>query len=97
MPDTAKPCRLPRREVLFGYLSIAFVAEVLIMKWLLIVLSFVLRCTLTFGQGTNSSQTATTGCVNSPDDRQCWGDFDINTNYYDVTPDTGNTVVVILF
>jgi len=33
-------------------------------------------------------------CVNSPQNRQCWGDFDINTDYYANTPDTGRTVEV---
>lgn len=28
-------------------------------------------------------------CVNSAEDRSCWGDYDISTNYYDVVPDTG--------
>lgn len=30
-------------------------------------------------------------CVNSADDRSCWGDYDLSTNYYDVdaVPDTG--------
>ncbi|ORY63850.1 putative extracellular dihydrogeodin oxidase/laccase [Pseudomassariella vexata] len=28
-------------------------------------------------------------CVNSPEDRSCWGDYDIDTNYYDESPDTG--------
>lgn len=30
-------------------------------------------------------------CVNSAEDRSCWGDFDITTNYYDEVPDTGVT------
>jgi hypothetical protein len=38
-------------------------------------------------------------CVNSPTDRQCWdgpwGNFDINTDYYQKTPDTGKIVEVI--
>jgi len=33
-------------------------------------------------------------CVNSPSNRQCWGDFDINTDYYANTPNTGRTVEV---
>ena len=28
-------------------------------------------------------------CVNSAEDRSCWGDYDISTNYYDTVPDTG--------
>lgn len=31
------------------------------------------------------------GCVNSAEDRSCWGDYDISTNYYDEVPDTGVT------
>jgi hypothetical protein len=30
-------------------------------------------------------------CTNSADDRSCWGDYDISTNYYDEVPDTGVT------
>lgn len=30
-------------------------------------------------------------CTNSADDRACWGDYDISTNYYDTGPDTGVT------
>ena len=33
-------------------------------------------------------------CTNSPSDRSCWGDYDINTNYLEDGPDTGNTVEV---
>jgi hypothetical protein len=33
-------------------------------------------------------------CNNRPQNRQRWGDFDINTNYYEVTPDTARTVEV---
>ncbi|KAH8682591.1 laccase 3 [Xylariales sp. PMI_506] len=29
------------------------------------------------------------GRINSPDDRSCWGDYDISTNYYEEVPDTG--------
>jgi len=38
-----------------------------------------------------SSSPSFTPCVNSPTNRQCWGDYDINTNYYQVIPDTGVT------
>jgi hypothetical protein len=38
--------------------------------------------------------SATELCVNSPENRQCWGEFDIDTDYYEVTPDTGRTVEV---
>lgn len=30
-------------------------------------------------------------CTNSAEDRTCWGDYDITTNYYDEAPDTGVT------
>lgn len=30
-------------------------------------------------------------CTNSETDRSCWGDYDISTNYYDESPDTGVT------
>ncbi|KAL2140785.1 hypothetical protein VTI28DRAFT_3260 [Corynascus sepedonium] len=28
-------------------------------------------------------------CENTPTSRQCWGEYNTDTNYYDVTPDTG--------
>lgn len=30
-------------------------------------------------------------CENTPTSRNCWGNYSIDTNYYDVTPDTGVT------
>ncbi|KAK0702553.1 multicopper oxidase-domain-containing protein [Apiosordaria backusii] len=30
-------------------------------------------------------------CENTPTSRRCWGEFDIDTNYYTTWPDTGNT------
>ncbi|KAK7714693.1 hypothetical protein SLS63_011667 [Diaporthe eres] len=39
----------------------------------------------------SSSPSLSKRCVNSPDARNCWGDFDISTNYYDEVPDTGVT------
>ncbi|OBT62136.1 hypothetical protein VE03_08311 [Pseudogymnoascus sp. 23342-1-I1] len=35
-------------------------------------------------------------CTNSADDRSCWGNYDLSTNYYDEVPDTGVTVEVYL-
>lgn len=32
-----------------------------------------------------------TTCENSPTSRSCWGQYNIDTNYYDVVPDTGVT------
>lgn len=32
-----------------------------------------------------------TTCENSPTSRSCWGDYSIDTNYYEETPDTGVT------
>lgn len=37
------------------------------------------------------SHNPTKRCVHSAEDRSCWGDYDISTNYYDVVPDTGVT------
>ncbi|KAJ6089707.1 hypothetical protein N7467_004923 [Penicillium canescens] len=34
----------------------------------------------------------TKGCENGPTSRQCWGEYDINTNYYDTIPYTNRTV-----
>src|SRR5271156_4017394 len=39
----------------------------------------------------SSPQSSSTPCVNSPTDRQCWGQYNINTDYYATTPDTGKT------
>lgn len=30
-------------------------------------------------------------CTNGPQDRSCWGDYDISTNYYNEYPTTGVT------
>lgn len=30
-------------------------------------------------------------CENTATSRSCWGEYDIDTDYYDVTPDTGVT------
>lgn len=30
-------------------------------------------------------------CVHSAEARNCWGDYDLSTNYYEVVPDTGVT------
>jgi hypothetical protein len=38
-----------------------------------------------------SAKTLSKRCTNSADDRSCWGDYDISTNYYDTVPDTGVT------
>jgi hypothetical protein len=43
---------------------------------------------------TSSTPTATSSCVNAATNRDCWGDYNIDTNYYTTTPDTGVTVSV---
>ncbi|KAK4124430.1 multicopper oxidase [Parathielavia appendiculata] len=35
--------------------------------------------------------SAKSPCENTPTSRHCWGNFSTDTNYYDVTPDTGVT------
>lgn len=35
-------------------------------------------------------------CTNSAADRGCWGEYDITTNYYDISPDTGVTKEVCI-
>lgn len=37
------------------------------------------------------AKTLSKRCTNSAEDRSCWGDYDISTNYYDNVPDTGVT------
>ena len=39
-----------------------------------------------------SARPSSTGyCVNSPSNRQCWGQYNIDTDYNQITPDTGVT------
>ncbi|KUJ11561.1 laccase 2 [Mollisia scopiformis] len=44
-----------------------------------------------FCSGTSTEKGLTPGCQHGPQSRQCWGRYDINTNWYDVTPYTGVT------
>lgn len=53
-------------------------------------------CSLLLASGVAAAPKASTPslskrCTNSADDRTCWGDYDISTNYYDEVPDTGVT------
>jgi hypothetical protein len=41
-----------------------------------------------------STQSLSKRCTNSAEDRSCWGNYDLSTNYYDEVPDTGDTVEV---
>lgn len=41
-----------------------------------------------------SNKTCNPKCVNSPSNRQCWDKYDIHTDYYKNTPDTGRVVEV---
>lgn len=36
-------------------------------------------------------QNTTASCANSATSRSCWGEYSIDTNWYDVTPNTGVT------
>ncbi|PQE21062.1 putative Laccase-2 protein [Rutstroemia sp. NJR-2017a WRK4] len=38
-----------------------------------------------------NSTNSTTSCANTATSRNCWGDYSIDTNWYDVTPNTGVT------
>lgn len=38
-----------------------------------------------------------TFCPNTPKSRQCWGFYDVDTDYYKTTPETGRTVEVFLY
>ena len=53
------------------------------------VLSLLLLSTSITAHPHSSSSSLSKRCVNSADDRTCWGDYDISTNYYEVSPDTG--------
>lgn len=55
-----------------------------------------LLCSLLLASGVTAAPKSSTPsiakrCTNSADDRSCWGDYDISTNYYDEVPDTGVT------
>jgi hypothetical protein len=47
----------------------------------------------TFARSLHQSarQTTSTSCENTATSRSCWGDYDLDTDYYEVTPDTGVT------
>lgn len=55
------------------------------------LLSFLPLASLLAAAPALESHRPTKRCVNSAEDRSCWGDYDISTNYYDVVPDTGVT------
>lgn len=55
------------------------------------LLSFLPLASLIAGAPSLDSRAPSKRCVNSAEDRSCWGDYDISTNYYDVVPDTGVT------
>lgn len=55
------------------------------------LLSFLPLASLITAAPSSEPRTASKRCVNSAEDRSCWGDYDISTNYYDVVPDTGVT------
>lgn len=38
-----------------------------------------------------SDFTVAESCDNTPSSRDCWGDYNISTDYYKVIPDTGAT------
>lgn len=57
------------------------------------LLSFILALVVG-GDVLPDPDTSSQECVNSPTNRQCWGMYDISTDYYSVTPDTGHTVEV---
>jgi len=42
----------------------------------------------------NAASPIISSDINTPETRQSWGNFDVHTNYYEVTPDTGRTVEV---
>jgi FtsP/CotA-like multicopper oxidase with cupredoxin domain len=46
--------------------------------------------------GTSEQVTLTDSCENTPTSRHCWGQYNIDTNYYTTIPHTGNTVEVWL-
>jgi hypothetical protein len=46
---------------------------------------------LTGGSTSPLSPRQTTSCANTATSRKCWGEYSIDNNWYDVTPDTGVT------
>lgn len=53
------------------------------------LLSSILLASLAASKPSNLFLSLHKRCTNSADDRSCWGDYDISTNYYDESPDTG--------
>jgi hypothetical protein len=45
---------------------------------------------------TSNLMSRQSNCENSPTSRSCWGNYSIDTNYYDVFPDTGVTREIYL-
>ncbi|KAH8666935.1 putative extracellular dihydrogeodin oxidase/laccase [Xylariales sp. PMI_506] len=58
------------------------------MKFLNILYSFLLTTGAAAAPSVSRSSSSDS-CINGPDNRSCWGDYDISTNYYEVVPDTG--------
>lgn len=55
------------------------------------VFSLAFLASISVALSTSDTRALNKRCVNSADDRSCWGDYDIDTNYYDEVPDTGVT------
>ena len=57
----------------------------------LLLATFALPSILAAPKPSHSAKTISKRCTNSAEDRSCWGDYDLSTNYYDTVPDTGVT------
>lgn len=55
------------------------------------LLSFLPLALLITAAPSIESRTPSKRCVHSAEDRSCWGDYDLSTNYYEVVPNTGVT------
>ncbi|KAJ9156302.1 Multicopper oxidase, type 2 [Pleurostoma richardsiae] len=54
-----------------------------------VLLAFELLAALATAHPHYSTPSLFKRCTNSASDRSCWGDYDISTNYYEESPDTG--------
>lgn len=62
------------------------------MRFAFCLISSLLTLSSALGVSVPSKRSRATSCVNSPNNRKCWGKgFDITTDYYENVPNTGVT------
>lgn len=78
---------------IFNYIAVSGISLIMFQRLLTIMV-----ISASSGMSRGDDTTSAPQCINGPEDRQCWagpwGTFDINTDYYENTPDTGRIVEV---